>query len=72
MSSDVVKAFFQAEARAEAVTPRPRKGRRKLRPEKQKHKENKKYALIDIIRHDFYDTGSYHGTTAALLHGPKC
>jgi len=56
-ASDVVKAFFfEAEAGAEAELPRPRRGKTgaqaatprlrqsiwRLKPEKQKHNENKK------------------------------
>ena len=44
--------------------------RRRSGPEKQKHDENKRQALLDIIRHNFYDTGLYRGTTAVLLR--KC
>ena len=44
--------------------------RRRSGPEKQKHDENKRQAVLDIIRHNFCDTGSYRGTTAVLLR--KC
>jgi len=61
---------YQGKAEAEAATPRPRQtdGDRGLK--KQKHDENKRQALLDIIRHNFYDTGLYRGTTAVLLR--KC
>jgi len=62
--------WISRQGRGRGIHPEAEEDRRRSGPEKQKHDENKRQALLDIIRHNFYDTGSYRGTTAVLLR--KC